>query len=331
MRTTRTQAEAGRSRGAFTLIEALVVISIISVLVGLLLPAVQAAREAARRARCTSNLKQIGLALHAYEAAWGAFPPRLISYNLPRFGPAHGVYHSAQVLLLPYLDHVLTYAAINFAVPSGRIADLDAWNATAARQVVGVFLCPSGPNTRQGPLAPNSYRTNNGLCDGCVPGQRGSGAFVEFGATRLAEFRDGTSNTIAFSEKPIGVAGGPYVPFRDWLEVLINPFNRTVDFWAELCAHQSRAVRPRFDAGRTWALSGAIYTQFFTALPPNSPIPDCGSGHGHGIGAFTARSYHPGGVNVLMADGSTRWVAESIQLETWRALGARKLGEIVTD
>lgn len=328
------------TRRGFTLIELLVVIGIVSILVALLLPAVQAAREAARRARCTNNLKQLGLALHAYDGVWGGFPPRPVGgVDLER---GYVTDFSVQSVLLPYLEQVSLFNSINF---QGRCAIIEELafehreNRTAATVTVGVFLCPSDPNAEAAPYSPrsgieavsygpNSYRVNAGACIGCP--QQDSGAFVPFDVRRPVEFTDGLSNTIALSEKPIGSLG-TYAPFRDWLDVHASfPPSQRLNGWIRFCAAQTDLTHVGLGAGRTWMLDGAFYTHFYSALPPNSLIPDCGNGGiANGFGVFTARSYHPGGVNAVMADGSVRWFPSSIALATWRALGTRNGGEII--
>ncbi len=168
------------------------------------------------------------------------------------------------------------------------------------------------------------YRVNAGPCVDCP--QQYSGAFVPFGVRRCAEFTDGLSNTIALSEKPIG-STGTYSPFRDWLDTWEA---QEPDAWVRLCASQTETTHAAFDAGRTWMLDGGFYTHFYCVLAPNSLIPDCGNGGiANGRGLFTARSYHPGGVNAVMADGSVRWFSSSIEMGTWRALGTRNGGEIL--
>ncbi len=314
-----------RNRPGLSLIELLVVIGIIGVLVGLLLPAVQAAREAARRVRCVNNLKQLGLALHGYAAAWDVFP--LSSTGL-RGGPGrvYGTPASVQVMLLPYAENVDLYNSINLDDSSQAFGIIGPANATASSVVVSMFLCPSDPNT-SGRGGVNSYRANLGLCYFCD--DEDAGAFV-FGPTRLAGFTDGLSQTLAFSEKLVGSgSSAAYSPTRDWIDPGFIPRPGSADDWLSVCSDLRSSAGSHPDAGHTWLLSGTINTAFFVASPPNSPIPDCGNYHVGGTGIFGARSLHPGGVNASLTDGSVRWFGSGIAPDVWRSLGTRNRGEVV--
>ena len=162
------------------------------------------------------------------------------------------------------------------------------------------------------------------------------GAFT-YNGTRPANFFDGLSFTLAFSEKLVGGANpGLFTPGRDWILERINvqfPISVSADEWVAYCSRRSfpaDLVAVKLDAGRSWMLGGCIYTEFLVSAPPNSEVPDCGGGTAGGIGVFAARSLHPGGVNAAMADGSVRFFNNKINIPLWRALGTRGGGELVS-
>jgi len=317
-------------RAGFTLIEVLVSIGIIGVLAGLTLPAVQSAREAARRAQCANNLKQIITATQTFAADQGGFPGSSL------FRPSDGRPVAAmQCLLLPYLEQRPLSDSLNFTIPSYYLADFPPENATATAQTVAVFLCPSDPYTTAAPYGCNSYRANLGLGEEKITPPSDSmpiavemiwsGAFIPTGRPMpLAEFTDGLSNTLAFSEKK--VSSGRYDPSRDWING--GFVADSADAWVENCSHLYGEQGAVLTSGRSWLISGGRCSTFFTSAPPNSPVPDCGGADGGGWGLFAARSYHRGGVNAALADGSVRWFSSGIAVRTWRALGTRKGGEV---
>src|SRR5262245_26493002 len=228
--------------GGFTLIELLVVIAIIAVLISLLLPAVQSAREAARRAQCTNNLKQIGLGLHNYHSTHNAFPPgRMAPDCILNGSPCSGGnytsygfvttetsgmwagYWSVHCHILNYMEQVAAYNAMNFSAPlAGQLQDaaggIVSANYTAFVLTQGAFLCPSDPNsTSNGPGGENNYRANFGGSTPYAGGQLrpnnsvggvtgGNGAFTIGPGLSIATFTDGTSNTAAFAERTKGSA-----------------------------------------------------------------------------------------------------------------------------
>jgi len=329
-------------RRGFTVIELLVVIGIIGILVGLLLPAVQSSREAARRALCANNLGQLIRATHSFEASRGGFPPAAFWGRPLALAPKDdmvGIF-SLHCLLLPFLEQQNIYNNINFNLMSGSFVWLDAYQRTAATQTINTFLCPSDPYTRSKPFGANSYRACTGLgemsklADGVyLPINDGAFAPIDDGNSRvlpLSSFRDGLSNTLAFSEKPVGSGiNGSYQPFRDWVLRGWNGGLLTADQWIDAC---SRIVPDdtQLDAGGSWMIPGAIQSHFFASAPPDTLVPDCGStAFNLGVGIFAARSYHPGGVNAAMADGSVRWFTSGTNIKTWRSLGTRAGGETV--
>lgn len=336
----RSRADRWNRRG-FTLIELLVVIGIIGILVGLTLPAVQAAREAARRTECQNHLRQVILATQAFESAHGGFPP-CDFVGRPWNGFATNKNFPLHCLLLPYLEQGSLYDGINFHLPGGSFGWLERYQLTSAMQRVAVFVCPSDPQGGNARLAPGSYRAcvGTGEKEERPPElrfiHRGVFDYLDFGKDPLAVLplsavKDGLSQTLAFAEKPIGThSGGVYDPFRDWAFQMPagNPQTLSGEAWLRICSGLT-SVDPRFDAGGSWMGIGIASSLFYTSAPPNSRVPDCGNESHGGNGIFAARSYHPGVVNAAMADGSVRAFSSGTALAVWRALGTRAGGEAV--
>lgn len=322
----------------FTLIETLTAISLISLLLALLLPAVQSAREAARRAQCANNLRQIGLALHGYAETHQCFP--LCCTN---WGDAIGGYFSIQSRLLPYLDQTPLSNSINFAAqtypPDTFSMNLHPgepeWNRinqTASSTGLGFFLCPSDA-TLLGPTA-NSYRGNVGVGSHPITTAErpdcGNGLFQELDMTALAQVPDGLSHTTAFSERLTGSGRSHAVhPRRDAFAYPV--FTLTADDLIKACRIAARPNEGGYvTSGQWWFWTGKERTLYNHAQTPNGPVPDCLTPHARtASGMATARSFHPGGVNVLMGDGSLRFTSDSIALHVWRGLGTRNGDELV--
>ncbi len=315
-------------RAGFTLIELLVVIAIIGVLIALLLPAVQAAREAARRAQCTNNLKQIGLALHNYEGTHGRLPSA-------RTGSPH--LWSALAQILPSLEGGALFNAINFShtsLPSAA-QPLGLTNTTAVRSIVGTYLCPSDP--RQDRLDPN-FGPNNYVANAGSGLQNGGsfrpedgpeaidGVFFERSSVRYAEITDGLSNTAAFSEtiKGTGLDSVGTAPADRLLQYGIGPSLTPVT--DAFCA--SSITLWSGQRGREWARGSFIYASFNHYWTPNASAPDCLSGNV--IGRMAARSFHPGGVNTLFCDGHVQFVKDTVAVSAWRAIASRGGGEVIS-
>ncbi|WP_165232909.1 DUF1559 domain-containing protein [Aquisphaera insulae] len=331
------------SQRGFTLIELLVVIAIIAVLIALLLPAVQAAREAARRIQSTNNLKQMGLALHNYESTNGCFPGS---------GGQTSSGFSVLARILPYIEASSAFNAMNFslALSSGPPAfAFQPAQTTASRTVIAAFLCPSDGHDAfyasyyQGvPTAGTCYVANTGTGTGTYYDSRypTDGVFWDNSAVRFSALTDGTSNTMFFSQcrlgagvdttgaipsdrgrqmvniaskvRPTTVAPGGYAPAMN------NPDLNT------LTASPAAWYGGR---GVAWIVGTEAMSGFNAYLNPNSQTPDV---WGHGFGWMAARGPHPGGVLVLQGDGSVRFVKDSVNTTTWRALATRAGGEVIS-
>ncbi|MGC8642606.1 MAG: DUF1559 domain-containing protein [Isosphaeraceae bacterium] len=331
-----------RSTAAFTVIELLVVLGIISVAAALLLPAIQSSREAARRMMCQNNLHQIGLALHGYNSEHNCFPPTVTNARL-RDGSMYGGFYSIHSRLLCYLEGRPLYDAINFAtgtwpsdtyfVPAsaGQLA-LNTANGTVLNTGVSVFLCPSdgGPFGGTG----CNYRGNAGdgpsfLTQAETP-DSGNGLFPEIGFVTMARVPDGLSHTAAFSERVRGSGSASPSPERDVLRRW--GVANTAD---EILTECRIAARPGNNeafaySGRWWFWTGRERTLYVHAQTPNGTVPDCTyGGMIPMIDMVTARSRHPGGVNVLFGDGSIRFILGTVSREVWRGFGTRNGGELV--
>jgi prepilin-type N-terminal cleavage/methylation domain-containing protein/prepilin-type processing-associated H-X9-DG protein len=331
-----------RPRRGFTLIELLVVIAIIAVLIALLLPAVQAAREAARRAQCVNNLKQIGLALHNYHSSNNAFPMGS-SYGVqsPPKSYTSWANWSAQAQMLSYMEQRAIYNTINFNYcATGGTAGVI--NATAYNTRVASFVCPS--DGQAGASNTNSYHGSYGTTTK-PQSKQGTGVFafrVSFG---LRDCLDGSSSTVAFSEGLVG--NGANVPRRGngvngvsggstYVDAWQNP-NAVISGLSACTAAWQSGSNIRNYHGQRWGLGNTGHTLFNTIVTPNAkqyPWSQCRYGCGtcnvDGSEFDNAQSYHSGGVNALMADGSVHFVKDSVARNVWWALGTRANNEVLS-
>jgi len=312
-----------RPRNAFTLVELLVVIAIIGILIALLLPAVQAAREAGRRAHCTNHLKQLALALHNYHDTLGSFPPGRLTYP---------VIYSPQARLLPFMEAANLEDLIDYRVTFVGVDDPTWANAQAAKTSVSHYLCASDvgqvPNSTYGAT---NYIGNvgSGLIDnGNLNAGPIDGIFFRDSSVKFRDVIDGTSHTVAFSETLLGngdpspTGGQPGDPQR---EVLLLPSSTPTT--PENCTNPA--------AGSWWAERGirwmqgsygyALYNHFY---PPNSETCDCNTAS-RAYGLTAARSNHPGGVNAVLCDGSVHFIQETIELDVWRGMATRNGRELL--
>jgi len=351
-----------KSRKGFTLIELLVVIAIIAVLVGLLVPAVQKVREAANRMSCSNNMKQLGLAAHNHQSTFGYLPSRYGTTSVNGLVGSNDA--SPQAQLLPYVEQSSKYSQFNLnyktwndaAVVTG-IAASPGVNLAARSQDVKIFLCPSDGsssqrgsndvNTADGVQGRLNYMASIGTTATLNSSSAFGGVFAQPGAPagqmmkgyNITDITDGTSNTTMFAEVMRSTHPWPAISgVRDNTVIILDA---SVSGTSDV---DGRAI-PSCATGAPWNSSikyvGLQYcrslygTTFYNhTLPPNwnrlnnnSQKYNCGD---TAIVRFhvAASSYHSGGVNTCMSDGSVRFVAEAITFSTWQAVGSRSGGEV---
>jgi len=347
-----------KSRG-FTLIELLVVIAIIGVLIALLLPAVQAAREAARRAQCTNNLKQIGLALHNYESGNGSFPPACFGTSIRDASPCTAnVSHTWAALILPYMEQTAPYNAINFLVPTynggtasnGTTGNWGRSQATGYTTRIDAFLCPSDlQNLSQrrtvdtvatvghNPYSATSYAAVAGTWECLYYGYWGvaglnppplsnceaiepNGVFGKNYTYKIADILDGTSSTMFVGETS-HFKGEPSSIFSFWNRGGVFIGNIGSDVRPMSIAY----TVPKINA----AAEGADPAATWLVDPFNwwnyQIYPQA-----QNAGEFGFRSQHPGGANFLFGDGSVKFIKQTINLQNYQALGTRSQSEVVS-
>jgi prepilin-type N-terminal cleavage/methylation domain-containing protein len=345
-------------RAAFTLIELLVVIAIIAVLVALLLPAVQQAREAARRTQCKNNLKQLGLALHNYHDNFKFFPPHQTGSDV---GNGHII--NGMVAILPQIDQAPRYQQVSGAMPAANGGG--PWQAFGAvgwdtsyppwiGQIPGL-VCPSDSGLRgggeTGPIGFNNYR----FCVGTTIMRNGdwanwsstrptgvfSGWPYQFG---VSDILDGTSNTIAMAER----CGGSVTNQRDVLGNIAtvggfpdpDVYPLTKNPGVVQCAASAAGgvyipsatvptIQNPWFAGSRWPDGRPYYSSCNTVLPPNGP--SCMQNFDGDWALMTPTSRHTGIVQVLLADGSVKAVSQNINLVIWQGAGTRAGNEVLGD
>lgn len=334
-------------RRGFTLIELLTVIFILGILAGLLLPAVQSAREAGRRLQCSNHLKQIGISLHSYSTTHSYFPAIFSASGTIQAGvpvPFFAHSYSPSARMLAELDQRPLYDAANLEGVTTRGPMLQA-NRTVMETTVALFLCPSDGGTGVPGYGRNNYRYNVVSTPWIAPGDNApdswTGPFTPQRFHRPADFRDGLSNTVGVSERLQGSWRKGQREPGDYMLTSIGKAKHTggPDWAVAACAEAMPGLSSETRSGESWFLSGHHFTTYNHCAPPNAKAGDCSflSGkepvHNRTLheGVFSASSQHPRGVNVLLMDGSLRFVQDTIAPPLWRALATRSGGEVVRD
>jgi prepilin-type N-terminal cleavage/methylation domain-containing protein len=344
-------------KGGFTLIELLVVIAIIAILISLLLPAVQQAREAARRSQCRNNLKQLGLALHNYHDTFRLCPYRRGGTAGPGSYDNNGR-ASGFVGLLPFIDQAGLYNEIDR--PDGRWGGRP-WDLSGPDggphwgHTIPVLQCPSNKADVADRRGDCSYVFCSGDSGRNNNDRKPRGIFGYWSSTTVSDILDGTSNTIAMSETAISTGGrlilGGVVRNVGNAVVRDNPAllltcvdpNNPIQYLPVASLPYGNAIRHQW-RGQRWGDGGASFTDFVTVMPPNGPSASRTNSDAS-EGLYTASGFHEGGVHCLMADGAVRFVSETIdtgdltatrrwrtgpsRYGVWGALGSKDGAELI--
>ncbi|MFG0267409.1 MAG: DUF1559 domain-containing protein [Rhodopirellula sp. JB055] len=327
--------QVNRSRG-FTLVELLVVIAIIGVLVGLLLPAVQSAREAARRMQCSNRLKQMSLALHNYHSSFNTFPSAGV---LPEGQNVARYYPGITVALLPYIEQQARYETIQERLAASTSSFARMFNGSEYESILPGVLCPSAPNSSSPSTYANNARINYmfNMGDGMLKldaawhhpnyinnqyvQARHRGPFHLESWVKFRDILDGTSNTLAFSESASASSGNYSLEVKGssgYNGALLDPDGAQPIIHPDVCVTSTvDPENPNFylDPCDSWRgnffQTGTPWNGFHTVVAPNGP--SCwDSPTGYWAAIFTPNSYHTGGVHGALLDGSVRFITDSI-------------------
>lgn len=323
-----------------TLIEVVVVISIIGLLIALLIPAVMWSRESARRIQCSERLRQLGLALHQHDTQYNYFPSAFPDrarhpYNVI----TSGLDASALYDLLPFLEQYTIYNSLNNLTEfvDGKIAVIytdNPKNLTTINLKIDTFVCPSDYIANRATTGPTSYRLNVNSSDPWDDSDpRHDGAFSPWRAYSSSSFIDGSSQTLGLRERLLGsLTPGRFDNERDlWYACVADLTNNVSDNQVlKICEHLGSYSPDAFvDLGSHWIGNSFSDSWYNHVATPNGKFSDCTLGSRESststlnLLSMTARSAHPSGVNGLMMDGSVRFFKSSISLQVWRSLGTR--------
>lgn len=338
-----------KSRG-YTLIEVIAAMAIVLVLLALLLPAVQAARESSRRIYCTNNLRQLGLAINLYNTEYGCFPPSTLTSSLssrPGSSAIASSCYSPFVRLLNSLDEANLFNSVNFSFVPDSSSGL-VTNSTAMVTHISFLCCPSDQSAFVTGYGRSNYRYNIGTTPFLVSSNpildktfsnEFSGAFEAGASLSPADFRDGLSRTSAISERTRGDWNKGSVRFGGDYQ-LGNIGYQTLNANGALAACKAINSNPNhiFESrgGESWFISGLHFTAYNQCAPPNHFDTDCsfvnsvGSVHDRHMvdGVFSASSSHAQGVNVLFMEGSVRFIKDTVSLSLWRSIATRSGGDL---
>jgi len=295
---------------AFTLVELLVVITIIGILIALLLPAVQSAREAARRSQCVNNLKQLGLGLHGYHDALRSFPPGMTYYSPTQLSDKF----TWPPFIFRYIEQQAAHDKVYWKGDMGNGVVTDR-NCAAMGLVLPVFQCPSDGKSDYGAACRtrNSSVANTGV--GYLrweyPPTQKPGVFQQNSGWKISDITDGTSNTVGLSEIIKVQATGEYRGVWSYCEGCLYQHDRTPN--TRLPDESRVGFCPTADATHPRAPCIGTYSTFNTRRS-----------------LLSARSLHPGGVHALLMDGSVRFVGDAVELATWQALGTIAGNEVIS-
>ncbi len=337
---------ARRKSSGFTLVELLVVIAIIGVLVALLLPAVQQAREAARRMSCTNQLKQLALSMHNYHDTFNIMPPYAMQHGPADARHSHWESYSGWTMILPFIEQGAMYDQIKSVSRDFYLRNSDgAVHPTHRLSPIQAFRCPSDKDFPNTSLRANSnylMSAGSNLGWNVDRGER-NGFFMRDFGTRFADITDGMSNTIMMGEGLIGDNSSSgfdiktdVVRGQSWSGAHRSTINGPItqadlDQYGQAC--ESGSGDHSSTAGSEWIRGAMTMVAFNTLAPPNWKYPSCMScgvcGSPDSQGIFPARSRHPGGAQHAMGDGSVRLINDTVDLLVYQGQGSRNGGESV--